>query len=361
MRGPLCAAPCYTTQPTSALLTLCSLWCTHRTILLLSLLLFLRSLCLPSAVVAQYDFVPTVQHHVYYSGSHVTSIAAHTTVNAGELYVTDVVSNRVVHYNASGRVQAVWPISSAPSLYSPSSLAYFDRDEPDYPQLLVADSTTADILSVDARTGSLTNTAIVSPLPTMWETGIVLADDWNNVDEYVFYIIDRYQGYAARWNVQTGEWWWNYSRPATAAGSLFHFSAATLWPIYSHGVVFVVDASTNASNDRVLRIHAYTGAKLEPLALPESISGIQAVSWSPCYRSDPTNYTGCLWLLHGQTDMASGAGRMVSALVVNTSEVVARFDLPVASGRHLASPAMQGQSITPRLPALSSVLHIRLR
>ena len=61
-------------------------------------------LLLLSSVGCQEVPPPPVQHHVYY-GSHVTSIAVNGVTI--DVYVNELVHNRVTHYNSSGSAQAV--------------------------------------------------------------------------------------------------------------------------------------------------------------------------------------------------------------------------------------------------------------
>ena len=338
----------------------------HTVVLRCLLLPFIFLLC----VGCNADNLPPVQHHVYYSGSHVTSITLGS--ESSDLFATDVVQGRVIHYNSStGRVVDVWQVTD-PALYSPTSAAYMYTEYDAVRSLLyVADSTTGQVVKVNAQTGKRDITAALSIPGEMWECGLVLAERlWDETDVYV---IDRYRGYTAAFstNRPNNRSWISLPAPAPPASNLTTtYLAAATFMGGSSGVLLVLDYVS----DRVLRLSAENGTYMEPLvfALPDAVKGIQALSWTWCTGIDAQD-SGCLWVMY-QPDRSSGTERTVVAVSVSNNTVVHNWTIAAAresregveggagvtasnnsdnaqlramSNAHLASPAMlvRGQGI----------------
>ena len=163
--------------------------------LLLALLPF-QITCLPSS---------PVQHHVYYSASHIASITL--TGDSGLLYATDSVRKRVIRYNSSGAVTAEWSVTE-PLLTSPTSVAYSSNLDVAYGQemLFVTDSTRTQLVKVDLQSGQQDGSALLPKPPQLWECSLVLAQSNGRV--FSTWAVDRYRGYMARfiWSADDPTW-----------------------------------------------------------------------------------------------------------------------------------------------------------
>ena len=286
-------------------------------VLLLVLLLIPLAL---SCIARDAAALPPVQHHVYYSGSHVTSIALQT--DAGDLFATDVVHGRVIHYNASGRVAAVWTVTN-PSLFSPTSIAYASIDV-DYstPQMFVTDSTTGAVVKVNPDTGEQEPNAVLSIPAEIWECGLLLAQ--YDGDDLALFVIDRHRAITASFDdVATGRppTRVTVSTPAPAPpGSnltaAYIAAAAAVGSSYTD-VLYLVDGT----GDRILRMTVGDLNYTEPLLfeLPADVRGIQAVSFTWCTRFDPNEF-GCLWVLY-QPDRSTMQQTVIAVSVLNGSVV----------------------------------------
>ena len=265
------------------------------------------------------EWVPApVQHHVQYSGSHFTSIALHS--GTGELYVTDVVHNRVIRFDSGGRVAAVWGVGEPP-LYSSTSVSYYDDKA--NPALYVTDSTTRAVLSLDPNSGERNDSMLFVMPSDVWECGHVVAVA---APQSALYVFDRYRGFAAKFatndSVNCALWpsgpapYWYEHIPVT------YLASATVWNVES-GVVYVVDGV----GDQVWRLSTTNGWLMKPevIRLPGNVTGIRAICWTRCTRFDTTN-AGCLWIMY-QPGRSSGAERLVMAVVVQDGAVVHKWTI----------------------------------
>ena len=270
-----------------------------------------------------------VQHHVYYTASHITSIALETS--AGALFATDVAHNRVVHYNSSGHIAAVWSFSHE-ALFSPESVGYPLQviDDGLTRLLYIADSASARIVQLDPVTGAYDLSAEVAVPSELFECGVVLAQERDSYVGVDLYVLDRYDATMAKVDMgYTPVTKWTAGPPPAAPSSSAlapYLAALTASPEW----VYVLDAAA----DRVLRIVADDGDEtyhVEPMLpvlfdLPSNVSGIQAVSWTccsgECDQSDESlNDDGCLWLLYEPLG-AAVAEQSVIVLAVNGSGVL---------------------------------------
>ena len=272
------------------------------------------------------DALPPIQHHVYYTGSHVTSIALRTAL--GELYATDVVHSRIIYYNSSGAVEAVWSVTETPP-YSPTSLAYImDADDGDPRLLYVADSTTPQIVKVNPDNGTQDDSfAFILP-SDMWECGVLFADQ--QADDVSLFVIDRYRGYVAKLLSDQSLQWLTGAPPAAANGSnvtVSYLPALTALTGDGYGgTLYVVDAAVNT----VMRMDGGTGSYIHSLALPDFVTGIQAVSWTWCTEIGE-QYTGCLWVMY-QTGVGDATETGVVAVSVLNGTVVHSWTVQAAAG-----------------------------
>ena len=271
------------------------------------------------------DELPPVQHHVYYSGSHITSIALQTA--DGELYATDVVHSRIMHYNSSGSLLAVWSVTETP-LYSPTSVAYVvNSNDYDIRLLYVADSTTAAIVKVDPDNGTQVDSRAFSIPSEMWECGVLFAE--LDVSYVAVYVIDRYRGYVAKLESDQPPLWVTGAPPAAAKENnvtVSYLSALTASSTFHLGAtVYIVDGA-----ERVLRMDPFNGSYLDPLVfpLPDFVTGIQAVSWTWCTQIGE-QYTGCLWVMY-QTGVGDAAETGVVAVSVLNGTVVHSWTVQAA-------------------------------
>ena len=296
------------------------------------------SLLSPSVNCAD-DAPPPIQHHVYYSASHVTSIALETV--SGALYATDVVHGRIIHYNSSGSVAAVWYVTE-PQLYSPTSVAYVVQEQDPISRLLyVADSTTAAIVKVYPNNGSQVNNRPLTIPAEMWECGVLLAELDTSLSPV--YVIDRYRGYVAKLVSDQPPLWLTGALPAAANGSNVtgtYLSALTSASssLYSSATVYVVDGAA----DRVVQMDPGSGSYLDPLVfpLPDFVTGIQAVSWTWCTEIGQ-QYTGCLWVMY-QPSPANGTETGVVAVSVLNGTVVHSWTVQAAAGADSVTAAAEG-------------------
>ena len=317
------------------------------------MLLSLVSLLLPVADSADVP-LPPIQHHVYYSGSHVTSIAVRTPdayPDKSGVYVNDVVHSRIIHYNSSGNVQAVWNVTDPP-LYSPTSLAHIDDDYNfDTKRVFVADSTSAQLLTANIESGKRDDTVMYVVPRDMWEVGIVAlggtSPNW-------LYGVDRYRGYTACFEIDGGtvtqRRWLSDHTPPQPDGQLTaaYVAAATVvteWDgEFYHPTVYLADGTTN----RILRINE-TGDYDTPLviALPEHAQSIQALSWTLC---DTTAY-GCLWMV-ALSNKSGDSTRMVLFVQIDNGTVLQNWTISAgqAGGRaaHGAVGAVTAAAATAR-------------
>ena len=296
------------------------------------------------------DSLPPVQHHVYFSGSHITSIALKSTI--GELYVTDVVSAVVLYYNYSGRLLHDWPVITAPALYSPTSVAYVvDGVTDTVPRLLyVSDSTMGAVVKVNPVSGTQDPSFTLDVPAELWDTGLLLAVQSPAFDD--LYVVDRYRGYTARVELyfdsqQLG--WTTGPPPAPSAANLTatYLSSLTVSAPDESGVVYIVDGAA----DRVLRMQVWDGKYADtPFALPDEVKGILSVCWTWCQQALPVA-DGCLWVMY-QPDRASGSARTVIAVLVDNGTVVYNWTTTNSveqqrqqqqsnSNGHVTSPAMR--------------------
>ena len=307
----------------------------HWTLLsvLFLLLALLSSLGCSCAALTDDPALPPVQHHVYFSGSHVTSIALETT--DGELYATDVVNGRIIHYTADGSVAAVWYVTNPP-FYSPTSASYIVNADDNQRRLLyVADSTTARIVKVNPDNGTQDGTRTFSIPSQLWECGMLQVEF--DGDAVAVYVVDRYRGYSAQLSSSTPSMRWITGPPPPTSPSdnftATYLSAMTVSTL-SFAKVFVVDAI----GDRVLQIDAELGNYTEQMVfpLPRSVTGIQAVCWTWCDLVDRTGY-GCLWVMY---QPSSDSGRTVIAVSVFNYSVVQSFTTPAGTGGGRAGAAL---------------------
>ena len=317
-----------------------------------SLLLLVCSLTL-TCTLAQ--LFPPVQHHVYFTGSHITSIALET--DTGALFANDVVHGRVIRYNSSGGVSAVWSLTNNNnSLCSPTSLGLLAKKPRTGSRLLyVTDSTTGSIISVDPVTGEQDNSVTWTVPAAIWETGVVVVDvtELLHVD---LYVIDRYRGgvtlLSPDGDNQVQEW---LVQPSAAAPGInlytSYLSAMTMSDEYHR---YTVDGV----RDRVLQTDIYRSITTR-FALPDEVRGIQALSWTPCSDGDINDVLGCLWVLYqpaGETEQSVVAVSVQNRSVVHnwTVETAAadrqqqrtsadggeRQGQQASSNAHLVSPAL---------------------
>ena len=300
---------------------------------------------------------PPVQHHVYYTGSHVTSIAVSATGvlwPSSNLYATDVVHGRILRYNSTtGRLLAVWNVTDSP-LYSPTSVSHLDESAAESRLLWVADSTTNQVVTVDVATGLRDTLSQPFSIPSqLFECGLVLASH----GQVALFIVDRYRGIVAAnslFSPRTNFW---VSDPIPAApGS--PLTAAFLSAIATadrepgptqklEDVIYLLDAT----GDRVLQMNV-SGELMEPMlfALPAEVTSIQAISWTWCTAFE-LDHEGCLWVMY-QADGPSSADRTLIAVRLNNSAVVYNFTTVTAAlgtdeqqqtavNGHLPSPALR--------------------
>ena len=317
--------------------------------------LVLLVLLLLASCASCYVQPPPVQHHVYYSGSHVTSIAVSETGvlwSSSSLYATDVVHGRIICYNIStGAVMAVWNVTDSP-LYSPTSISHLDESAAESRLLYVADSTTRQVLAVDVTTGLRDTLSQSFSIPSqLYESGLVLASSGQGA----LYIVDRYRGIIAANSLSSPRMnlWVSDSiapppgSPLTAA-YLSAISTADRAEDTTKDIIFLVDGT----GDRVLQMNAL-GEFMEPLlfALPTEVRGIQAISWTWCTAFE-LDHEGCLWVMY-QADGPSSADRTLIAVRLNNSAVVYNFTTVTAAlgtreqeqqtavNAHLPSPALR--------------------
>ena len=323
--------------------------------------LVLLVLSLLASCASCYDPPPPVQHHVYYSGSHVTSIAVSATGvlwPSSSLYATDVVHGRILHYNSTtGRLMAVWNVTDSP-LYSPTSISHLDESQAESRLLWVADSTTNQVVAVDVTTGRRDTLTQSFSIPSqLYECGLVLASH----GQLALYIVDRYRGIVAAnslFSPRTNMWVSDSVAPPPGspltAAFLSAISMADRAEDQPEDVIYLLDGT----GDRVLQMNA-SGLYLTPqlFALPPAVRGIQAISWTWCTAVQPT-HEGCLWVMY-QPDGPSSADRTLIAVRLNDSAVVYDFTTVTAAlgtdkqqqtavNGHLPSPALRivGQGIS---------------
>ena len=285
---------------------------------------------------------PPVQHHIYYSGSHVTSIAYNWEV--GDVYVTEVVQGRVIRYNGSGNVAEVWSVTDPP-LYSPTSLAYDDSRA----RLWLTDSTTGRVVNVNTSSGERINDSSGLPLPLpsqLWESGLVSI---SSVPPYDLFIFDRYRGYTADVDPDqlSSYQWLSGPPPATRVNNVTSTFLAAAASVPDR--VFVVDGVA----DCVWSLDSSTGNYTGVFALPDSVTNIQALDWTWC--SDESN--GCLWVLY-QPNGSTPAQQTVIGVSVDDGTVKYRWTMEAMRGSeerqqqpqwrqnagpnaHLAAPALR--------------------
>ena len=271
------------------------------------------------------DGLPPVQHHVYYTGSHVTSIAFAN--DSGALYATDVVHSRVIHYNSSGSVVAVWQVTE-PQLYSPTSVTYLlNPDDADPRLLYVADSTTPQIVKVNPDNGTQDDSRAYSIPSEMWECGVLVAElDSSSV---AVYVIDRYRGYSARLQPDQPPLWLMGAPPAAPGSNVTGMYLPALTASTMDTYLFAVYLVDGAA-DRVVQMDSDTGDYLDPLVfpLPDYVTGIQAVSWTWCTEIGQ-QYTGCLWVMY-QTGVGDATETGVVAVSVLNGTVVHSWTVQAA-------------------------------
>ena len=304
-------------------------------------LLVLVLLVLLLSVQGEESSLPPVQHHVYYSGSHVSSITLSfdAGVTSG-LYASDVVHNRVVHYDSSGSVLAVWNVTDPP-LYSPTSIAHFDDESAAYRVLFVTDSTSARLVAVDAQHNGTQDTAFTFSLPSdMRESGLLLAV---GDPEHALYVVDRYRGITARFQLSNQQLlWWTKPTPAPPGSTLTaaYLSALTAAVPQEGGLnntLFLVDGT----GDRVLQLDE-NGQYMEPplFELPGDVKGILALDWTWCTPFEVFHY-GCLWVMY-QPHKAMGSERTVIAVLINTGRVVYNWTIAARQEADAATTSAGG-------------------
>ena len=286
---------------------------------------------------------PFVQQHLYYSGSHITSIALET--RSGQLFATDVVHGRVIHYNDTGRLLATWTDIIDPPLFSPTSVAYAIEDDNQFERLLyVTDSTSGAVVKVDPDTG-VQDSSVVFVIPSeIWECGLLLAEIEKGHTE--LFVFDRYGGVVSLFSTDQ-PWepdWTSDPPPASPANPLndTYITSVTFIVGTISNYMMVVDAVT----DRVMQLST-GGNWLEPLLfpLPADVTGIQAVCWTWCtlYAS---NDIGCLWVLYQQNE-SSGAARTVIAVTVQNGTVIRNFTIAAnVTGTELAHTTVGASAAT---------------
>ena len=303
-----------------------------RLFLPLFLLLLFTSVC------CAVDPLPPIQHHVYYSSSHITSIAVKTS--AGDLYATDVANSRIIHYNSSGNVAAEWSVTE-PHLYSPTSLVYATRQyNPSARVMYVADSTIAAVVKVNPDNGTQDGSRTLTVPSELWECGVLLTQTYG---QFIFvYLLDRYRGQLAKLESDPSQpLMWQLGPPPTPPDSnstATHLAALAVSSEFNGKVtLFVVEQAA----DRVVQIDARRGVYRDTLtfALPDDVSGIQAVSWTEC--SEVPSY-GCLWVMY-QPNGSSGSERSVIAVSVLDSTVLHNWTVGAATGgaERATAPALR--------------------
>ena len=308
---------------------------------------------------------PPIQHHVYYSGSHVTSIAVDVS---GDVYATEVVWGRVIHYNSSGNVQAVWRLTGPASWYSPTSVATMSSSYDASTLVYVTDSTTGRVLWMNGSTGEPIVSSLFALPPDMWECGLISAP---GEYQYHIYVTDRYHGRTVRVNLDnTSQYVWESDAappPPDSSLTAAYIAAAAVRDTGTAepGVVFLLDGS----GDRVLRLAEGNGTYMGPLLfqLPANVTGMLALSWTWC---GDESY-GCLWVLY-QPRIPRGAARSVMAVSVLNGAVVYSWTMSAAAGERTAASADRGeqhrqqqrqqqQRVSPSWPAthvVSPAMHV---
>ena len=268
---------------------------------------------------------------MYYSGSHATSIAVQA--GNGKLWSTDVVRNRLSVYTPDcvwlGLLLNPW----SPYL-SPTSFVYaVERHRMGVSEWLLTVSSTerSVVLRLERVSGESEQTEsrlLASPLAlpeAMYECGLIITPEGQY--QSAVYLIDRYRGYVARYNLNdSSNVRWLSEPPATSpTASSYNISATYLAAAAVTndriGIIYVIDGV----GDRVMRMSAVTGEWMEPLLveLPDSVRGIQAVSWTWYGSVYPDNH-GCLWVMYSSGGL-SGTERTVIAVSLLDGAVVHNF------------------------------------
>ena len=300
-----------------------SFWSGGQAFSLLRLLLLLSLVCCTLCDVLD---PPPVQHHVYYSGSHITSGAIRVSETGAvyAVYVTDVAHNRLVHFNGSGGVVDVWSLTGpdpnfASGVYSPTAVVHMEGWSFDTTVLYVSDSSNGRVLDVGVTTGYVGEYESWKLPEQMWECGLILAlDDGGQGERHAaMYAFDRYRGYFTIYDISTGGR--KLVGPITPLPrNTYNFTAAYLpaatamFTERSEDWIFVVDGT----DDRVLQMPAFDANYSRVVPLPEDVRGIRAIFWKWCAGMDYTDY-GCLWVLYQPALDLTSPAIVISAVVSN--------------------------------------------
>ena len=337
--------------PASSHITLLSTLSAPLSSLLHILLLLFLTIYVSCSSNVSLSLPPPEQHHVYYSGSHVTSLAIQSST--GVVYATDVAHGRVTQYWIGGRFVDFW-WNNGTAFVSPTSVGTaLENSRPLNEWLLIGESTTRrvhfylirPVVAVERGGSSDGNETLPFTLPDeMWECGLIVTP--NQQYTSAVFIVDRYRGYVARYDLTQSDKlrWQSQPPPPPAANNSSHLTALFLSSVTVTndrvGVMYVLDSAT----DRVLRLNSSTGQYMSPLllALPDDVSGIQAVSWTWCGWSYPDT-DGCLWVMY-QPDEWSESGRRVMAVSVLNGTVLYNWTTGAAGGERTERAAVAALS-----------------
>ena len=341
---PLCTLPLSTPHPL----------CFHSSDLStfsLVLRLLLLSLVVSSVCCANADaFEPPGQRHAYFNGVRVSSIAVQPS--RGVSWIANEANSRLLIYSSDGHFSGYTRNSDYPFV-SLSSVAYLRESAkgPTTEWLFVADATKRavqifQLLQASAATEQGDDTRLLSygagtplALPDeMDECGLIVTPDPPGDYSSSAYIVDRYRGRVARYDiVQSDVHRWVSDPPpvaSTAAESTANttYLAAVTATNERLGVLYVVDGV----GDRVMRLNASTGEYMDPLlvVLPDAVRGIQAVSWTWC-ADTYTDDSGCLWLLYCPGGL-SGTEQTVTVVSLRDGRVVYNWTTAAADARGAA-------------------------
>ena len=302
-------------------------------------LLLILALLLSTVHCTDLSFPPE-QQHVYFSGNHISSIVLQPPSDAqhvARLHVTDIVHDFLVRYNATGRF-LLFSYGEGDSFRSITSAAYLLERVFGMVRewLFISRSIRRRVMALKPDPNQRAYDGPVgAPLtipPQMYEAGVAVTPGPSGEYQTYMLIIDRYRGYAARYDIINSEYhrWLSRTPPSPASSSYnttFTYLPAATATNDELDIVYVVDGV----GDRVLRLNASSGEYMEPLLveLPDDVRGIQAVSWTWCGEMYSDMY-GCLWLMYSDGLLATE--QTVIAVSLRNGTVLHRWTAATAGG-----------------------------